>query len=135
MLNPDDVGQTLSVCDLNGITPGHFTGPVREAVREISELTKNHYPERSFRIAVVNAPYVFGWVIWPVVKAFLDPVTLTKIHIESGNGKDFLLQHIAAEDLPKEYGGLCECKGGCDKNSEMEKSLAHFALTVNSRVR
>jgi hypothetical protein len=48
-----------------------------------------------------------------VIKRFLDPATNAKISIL---GKDYLptlLAQIPIENLPKRFGGKCECVGGC----------------------
>jgi hypothetical protein len=46
---------------------------------------------------------------------FLDPVTVSKIRILKGPSEyeAVLKEQIPAENLPKEFGGLCECQGGC----------------------
>ena len=62
---------------------------------------------------MINSPRGFS-TAWAVIKRFLDPNTVEKISIL---GKDYLphlLALIPAENLPKQFGGKCECPGGCD---------------------
>jgi hypothetical protein len=48
-----------------------------------------------------------------MVKGFLDPVTVQKINVLGGSYQLALLEQIPAENLPKDFGGLCQCEGGC----------------------
>ncbi len=67
-----------------------------------------------------------------VVSGYMDPVTVAKTHVESGNGKELLLKYIAEENLPLEYGGSCRCPGGCTSGSDFEQQLARHVKTVAS---
>jgi hypothetical protein len=51
--------------------------------------------------------------VWAMVKPFLDPVVKSKIFILGSNYRSTLLEHIDADSLPAEYGGTCQCEGGC----------------------
>lgn len=62
---------------------------------------------------MINSPRGFS-AAWVVIRRFLDANTVEKISIL---GKDYLphlLALIPAENLPKRFGGECECPGGCD---------------------
>lgn len=82
-------------------------------IRRVSEVTQNYYPERLGQTYIINAPWGFGGV-WNVIKAWLDPVTREKIHVLGSGYKKELLAQVPAESLPKRYGGVCECEGGCE---------------------
>jgi len=77
-----------------------------------SGILQNHYPERLGKLYVINAPWGFS-TVFAVVKRFLDPVTVAKIHVLGSGYKSELLAQIPAENLPKSFGGTCECPGGC----------------------
>ena len=85
---------------------------VKDLVREASRMSQDYYPERMGRMYLINAgrfiSALFSWA-----KSFLDPVTQEKIHVISGDGRAELLAQIPAENLPKEFGGECDCEGGC----------------------
>jgi hypothetical protein len=108
-------GTLLETCctimDLKGV--GLTKAPqVYSYVKQASALSQNYYPERLGRLYLINAPWGFS-TVWGVVKGWLDPVTVQKIHVlGSGYQKD-LLSQVPAENLPKEFGGTCECQGGC----------------------
>jgi len=61
---------------------------------------------------IINAPWGFSSV-FRIVKGFLDPVTVEKIHILGSGYAPELLAQIPKENLPKAFGGECECEGGC----------------------
>jgi hypothetical protein len=77
-----------------------------------SGISQNYYPERLGKLYVINAPWGFS-TVFAVVKRFLDPVTVAKIHILGSGYKTELLSQIPAENLPASLGGKCECVGGC----------------------
>ena len=62
---------------------------------------------------MINSPRGFS-TVWAVIKRFLDSVTVEKISILGKDYQAALLAMIPAENLPKRYGGSCECPGGCD---------------------
>ncbi|KAJ7191525.1 CRAL-TRIO domain-containing protein, partial [Mycena haematopus] len=63
---------------------------------------------------IINAPWAFT-AIWAAIKPWLDEVTVKKVHILGGPSayKPELLAQIDKEALPKQFGGECECEGGC----------------------
>ncbi|KAG8630504.1 hypothetical protein KVT40_002123 [Elsinoe batatas] len=108
-------GHLLETCctimDLKGVGLTNV-GQVYGYMGKASGVSQNYYPERLGKLFVINAPWGFSSV-FAVVKKFLDPVTVAKIHVLGGGYKSELLKQIPAENLPKEYGGSCECPGGC----------------------
>ncbi|KAK5172886.1 cytosolic factor, phosphatidylinositol/phosphatidylcholine transfer protein [Saxophila tyrrhenica] len=108
-------GQLLETCctimDLKGV--GLWKAKdVYGYVQRASAISQNYYPERLGKLYVINAPWGFSGV-FSVVKKFLDPVTVAKIHVLGAGYQKELLEQVPAENLPKEYGGKCECPGGC----------------------
>jgi hypothetical protein len=81
-------------------------------LQQASGISQNYYPERLGKLYVINAPWGFS-AIFSVVKGFLDPVTVSKIHILGGNYQKELLAQIPKENLPQVLGGECDCPGGC----------------------
>lgn len=62
---------------------------------------------------MINSPRGF-FTVWTVIKRFLHPNTVEKISILGRDYQSTLLSHIPVENLPKRFGGLCECPGGCE---------------------
>jgi hypothetical protein len=109
-------GKLLETCctimDLKGVGISRVSS-VYGYLRQASAISQDHYPERLGKLYLINAPWGFSGV-WSVVKGFLDPVTVNKIHILGGNYQTELLSQVPKENLPKEFGGTCECEGGCE---------------------
>ncbi|GKZ16684.1 cytosolic factor, phosphatidylinositol/phosphatidylcholine transfer protein [Aspergillus brasiliensis] len=109
-------GKLLETCctimDLKGV--GITSVPsVYGYVKQASAISQNYYPERLGKLYLINAPWGFSSV-FSVVKGFLDPVTVNKIHVLGSNYKKELLAQVPAENLPVEFGGTCTCAGGCE---------------------
>ena len=108
-------GQLLENCctimDLKGVGLSKASS-VYGYVQSASGISQNYYPERLGKLYVINAPWGFS-SIFSFVKKFLDPVTVAKIHIYGSGYEKDLLNNVPAENLPKMFGGKCECDGGC----------------------
>ncbi|VUC25417.1 unnamed protein product [Clonostachys rosea] len=108
-------GHLLETCctimDLKGVSLTKVP-QVYTYVSQASGLSQNYYPERLGKLYLINAPWGFS-TVWSVVKGWLDPVTVKKISILGGGYKDELLKQVPPENLPKAFGGTCECPGGC----------------------
>lgn len=81
-------------------------------VKQASAISQNYYPERLGKLYLINAPWGFSSV-FSVVKGFLDPVTVSKIHVLGTGYQKELLAQIPKENIPKIFGGTCDCEGGC----------------------
>jgi hypothetical protein len=80
-------------------------------------MSQNYYPERLGRLYLINAPWGFS-TVFGIVKGWLDPVTVEKIHVLGSGYQKELLSQIPAENLPKMFGGTCDCPGGCAFSDE-----------------
>ncbi|KAJ5095554.1 Cellular retinaldehyde binding/alpha-tocopherol transport [Penicillium alfredii] len=101
-----------SIMDLKGV--GITSVPsVYGYVKQASDISQNYYPERLGKLYLINAPWGFSSV-FSVVKGFLDPVTVNKIHVLGSGYQKELLSQVPAENLPAEFGGSCNCEGGCE---------------------
>ncbi|KAL2868350.1 SEC14 family lipid-binding protein [Aspergillus lucknowensis] len=101
-----------SIMDLKGVGLTSFAS-VYNYVSRASAISQNYYPERLGKLYLINAPWGFS-TVFAAVKGFLDPVTVLKIHVLGSGYQPELLKQIPAENLPTEFGGTCECEGGCE---------------------
>lgn len=113
-------GHLLETCctimDLKGVGISK-AGSVYGYVQKASEISQNYYPERLGKLYLINAPWGFSGV-FAVIKRFLDPVTVSKIHVLGSGYKSELLAQVPADSLPKEFGGTCHCEGGCQLSDQ-----------------
>lgn len=108
-------GHLLETCctimDLKGVTLTKIPS-VYSNISQASTLSQNYYPERLGKLYLINAPWGFS-TIWSVLKGWIDPVTVQKIKILGSGYQKELLSQVPAENLPVEFGGKCQCEGGC----------------------
>ena len=113
-------GQLLETCctimDLKGVGISKVPS-VYSYVKQASALSQNYYPERLGRLYLINAPWGFS-TVFSVVKGWLDPITVEKIHVLGAGYQKELLSQVPAENLPVIFGGSCECNGGCALSDE-----------------
>jgi len=100
-----------SIMDAKGVSVASVPS-VYGYVRQAAAISQNYYPERLGKLYIINAPWGFSSA-FSVVKRFLDPVTVAKIHILGTNYLQELLEQVPAENLPSSLGGECRCEGGC----------------------
>jgi hypothetical protein len=109
-------GKLLETCctimDLKGVGISSISS-VYTYVKQASEISQNHYPERLGKLYLINAPWGFS-TAFSAIKGFLDPVTASKINILGSGYQKELLSQVPAENLPVEFGGKCTCPGGCE---------------------
>ncbi|TFK28617.1 hypothetical protein FA15DRAFT_685231 [Coprinopsis marcescibilis] len=99
-----------TIFDLDGV--GITTASqVKEFVSQVSGIG-GRYPETMGKFYFINTPWGFP-TFWMLIKGWLDPVAVSKIQILGSEYKGELLKQIPAENLPKQFGGNCECPGGC----------------------
>ncbi len=107
------VETSCTILDLYNVSLMAFF-KVKDYVLAAARVGQDRYPETMGKFYIINAPWAFSGT-WNVIKPWLDPATVAKIEILGGE-KDYLpklLDQIPAENLPKEFGGKCQCPGGC----------------------
>ena len=60
-------------------------------------------------MCLINTPPIFH-TFWRIIKPFIPPRTLKRIHFLGDNYQETLLELFAAENLPAYLGGLCTCR-------------------------
>ena len=106
--NGRPIEKFVLVCDLQGLPYGPNMAGQR-CFRRTTRIDQDYYPERLHKVFFINAPISFRG-IWQVVKPWLNPVTQAKIEIIGARYHDRLTQLIDNDQIPKMYGGQCECK-------------------------
>lgn len=104
----------FSIMDLGGMSITKVSS-VYGYVKQVSSISQNYYPERLGKLYIINAPWGFSSV-FSVFKGWLDPVTLSKIHVLGSGYQTELLGQVPKENLPRQFGGTCECQGNCQSS-------------------
>ncbi len=105
------VETSCTILDLHNVSLSNFVA-VKDYVKQASAIGQNRYPECMGKFYIINAPWAFS-TVWRFIKPWLDEVTVSKVDIIGSDYKAKLLAQIPKESLPKEFGGSCECPGGC----------------------
>ncbi|KAI0829205.1 CRAL-TRIO domain-containing protein [Trametes gibbosa] len=105
------VETSCTILDLANVSLSNFYR-VKDYVMAAASVGQDRYPETMGKFYIINAPWAFS-TVWTFIKPWLDEATVAKIDILGSGYKDKLLAQIPKENLPKEFGGLCQCAGGC----------------------
>ena len=103
--------EIFSIMDFKGISASILNPKFFGYMKEMSKL-QDYYPENLAGCYVINAGIVFRSLYF-ACKAFLSEKNKEKIKVFGENYQEGLLEKIDKDNLPKFYGGSCECPGGC----------------------
>ncbi len=131
----DENAKTLQILDLKGLSISLVRGKTFEVIKKMIKLFGMHWPERSFKAFIVNAPFWFN-SIWGIIRNFLNKRTVEKFRVfSSSTDSKFhkeLLNYVDAENLPERYGGTNPCKLA-ESPLELEmKAYAHSVVKKNN---
>ena len=102
----------FNIIDFSGINSSILNKKLIGYVKETFKICQDYYPESLAGCYVLNAGLLFR-SFYTTVKVFLDSKTKNKIKVFGNDYKKALLEKIDAQNLPKVFGGECECPGGC----------------------
>ncbi|CAH0477010.1 unnamed protein product [Peronospora belbahrii] len=130
---PFPEGTMLKVYDIKGISMADLSSDVVNYTKKWGEVIATYNPERVYQVFLINPPSWFN-LIWKLVSPLVNQKTRERIHVLRGQ-KDItkaLLEFVAPENLPKEYGGECQCEGGCFTHSPEENDIREWTEFVNA---
>jgi len=78
--------------------------PTIELQRRFAKLLEGNYPEILKKVKIINASKLF-YVMFALVKPFIDHNTIGKIQFCGDDWKQILLKEIDADVLPEHWGG------------------------------
>ncbi|KAK8796292.1 hypothetical protein WA171_004253 [Blastocystis sp. BT1] len=100
-----------TIIDLKGLSLSrHMNLGAMSIFKEMILIHTYYYPESSDVVYIVNFPPLFNY-FWNIIKPWMTDLQKQKLKRISTFSK--LLSYFLPENLPKIYGGLCECEGGC----------------------
>ncbi|OZJ04159.1 hypothetical protein BZG36_03111 [Bifiguratus adelaidae] len=106
------------IFDCTGMGWHQFHMPGLQFLRGILDIDQSYYPETMNNLYLINTPSAFV-MVWKIVKAWMDPGLIAKVHILGSDYQPILRDKIGAENLPTFLGGECQCQapGGCLPNN------------------
>jgi hypothetical protein len=104
-------------------------------LKAVADIVQRYYPETLHRLFIVNTPSAFV-AMFKIVKTWLNPRTLEKIHVLGSDFQSVLLEHIDADSLPQFLGGQCTCEhmGGCVPEISKNSNSTFVATESNEKV-
>lgn len=104
VIDPDDNRMIISLFDCANVSMSFLSGKTKDLFTTTSKIIQAHFPERSYKLIVVNAPWWFK-TVYAMVSPLLHPRTRDKMIINTGPAHEVLQEYIPLESLPVEYGG------------------------------
>ena len=120
----DPKAQLIKVMDIRSLGLSDCGGDVRNYFNLVSVMGKN-FPERIDKIIVINVPAAFG-MVWNIVAPLLDRNVRERVSIFREDYTLALEELIAPENLPREYGGLCQCGESCRFHAPEEEQCKAY---------
>ncbi|KAG7590214.1 CRAL/TRIO N-terminal domain superfamily [Arabidopsis suecica] len=113
------IDSSTTILDVQGVGFKNFSKPARDLIIQLQKIDNDNYPETLHRMFIINGGSGFK-LVWATVKQFLDPKTVTKIHVIGNKYQNKLLEIIDASQLPDFLGGTCTCadRGGCMRSDK-----------------
>lgn len=104
-------------------------------LKSVADIVQRYYPETLHRLFIVNSPAAFV-AMFKVIKAWLNPRTLEKIHVLGSDYQSVLLEHIDSDSLPEFLGGQCRCEhmGGCVPLNDTKSGNSFTVTEANEKV-
>ncbi len=81
---PKDGDRYSAIFDFKGAGLSNMN---MKQIKEMAPVIQDCYPERTYKIFVVNANWLLK-IVWGIVKPFLDPCTVTRVHLNIFLGGD-----------------------------------------------
>ncbi|KAJ7696438.1 CRAL-TRIO domain-containing protein [Mycena rosella] len=106
------VDQAIQVHDYAGVSMSSRTPASKSAAAQASNIFASHYPELLYKKFFVNVPGYMAWLFW-AFKAVLPAATVAKMSVVGSSPRSIgkaLLPLVAAEELPKRYGGAADAE-------------------------
>mmetsp|Transcript_14346 Transcript_14346/g.21260 ORF Transcript_14346/g.21260 Transcript_14346/m.21260 type:complete len:785 (+) Transcript_14346:256-2610(+) len=106
-LQPKETDRLTIVIDCEGIGIKDLRGEMVEFLKITVSTLSTHYPQRSYKIIVLNSPSVSN-IIFKLFKPLLNESTRSKINfVPNSQIAAEMIQVIPPENLPAQYGGSC----------------------------
>ena len=124
----------FGLIDFKGINSSIMNKKFFNYVKAIAKL-QDYYPEILSGCYVINSGLLFR-TFYTACKVLIDSKTRKKIKVYGTKYQQSLLEKIDKENLPKFFGGTCECPEGClfsnagpwKKSNEVKEEISEDIL-------
>ena len=107
------IDKIFVIIDLMGLTTSSMNKKVYNFITKQFNIVSNYFPGILGSLYFINTGFIFR-TIWSTCKYLYSSTTRNKIKLLGFKYKNELLSKIRDKDLPKLFGGLCNCEPyGC----------------------
>eukprot|EP00927_Polykrikos_kofoidii_P078318 TRINITY_DN75159_c0_g1_i1.p1 TRINITY_DN75159_c0_g1~~TRINITY_DN75159_c0_g1_i1.p1 ORF type:complete len:429 (+),score=66.23 TRINITY_DN75159_c0_g1_i1:71-1288(+) len=95
----EDLPANVEVYNLKGLCFSDVTSCIGgvSLFCKVLGLGEAHYPQNCRKAAIVNVPTVFYKMVWPLVRAVLDPETRINVCMCAGDGRELISEQLGFE--------------------------------------
>ena len=104
----DNMSSCITVYNLKGMDRSLFYGAKKALLQKTMKIMEQHYPERTWKILILNGPVWFDWLAWPMAKKMASQQTLDKVKNFGNNFikfSDYLKNYVKGTEIPEIFGG------------------------------
>ena len=108
VMKGDDMSSCVTIYNLKGLDSSVIMGDKKKLIQKCMKLFEQHYPEKTFKVYILNGPWWFNRIAWPIVTSIANKQTLEKIKSMPSANEKFQqsVREIVAEDnIPPSFGG------------------------------
>ena len=107
------INKIFSVVDLLGLSTSLMNKQIMDFINKLTSVCSNYYPGILDSMYFVNTSLIFR-SIWAPCKYLYEYETRERIYLLGFDYKKELLKKIDIQNLPKFFGGMCNCQPyGC----------------------
>ena len=103
-------GRILRIVDMSRLDLSDTGYEAYVFLKAMAHVSSVAFPERVHKVVIVNPPAAFN-VLWGVFSPMVSQRTMARVRIckDTQSAKETLLEDLDIRDIPREYGGECEC--------------------------
>jgi hypothetical protein len=106
--NSDDLASCITVYNLTGLDRSLFFGAKKKLLQKTMKIMEQHYPERTYKIYILNGPWWFNGLAFPMARGIASKATMDKIKNFDSDFTKFaedLFTYVDKDKIPKQFGG------------------------------
>ena len=104
------LGRILRVVDMSRLDSSDTSYEAYKFLNAMANVSSIAFPERVHKVVIVNPPAVFN-ILWSVFSPVVSARTMARVRIckTTEDARETLLEDLKLKDIPREYGGECDC--------------------------
>ena len=103
-------GRILRIVDMSRLDLSDTGYEAYVFLKAMAHVSSVAFPERVHKVVIVNPPAAFN-ALWAVFSPMVSARTMARVRIckDTQSARETLLEDLDLEDIPREYGGACDC--------------------------